>query len=81
MTTSDRPLIELPPIIADIRAALPPALPIWLVGGALRDAWLRRSIHDLDFAVDGDGIAAARRVADALGAAVYPLDAERGVSR
>jgi putative nucleotidyltransferase with HDIG domain len=81
VTTSDRPLIELPPIIADIRAALPSALPIWLVGGALRDAWLRRSIHDLDFAVDGDGIAAARRVADALGAAVYPLDAERGIGR
>jgi putative nucleotidyltransferase with HDIG domain len=78
---SDRPSLTLPPTIDDIRAALPPSLPVWVVGGALRDAWLRRPIHDLDFAVDGDGVAAARRVADALGAAVYPLDAERGIGR
>src|SRR5688572_31445186 len=67
--------------MAEIRAALPPALLVWVVGGALRDAWLRRPIHDLDFAVDGDGVAAARRVADAVGGAVYPLDAERGIGR
>src|SRR5262245_9168829 len=77
---SDRPL-DLPPSLIDIRAALPPKLPVWVVGGALRDAWLRRPIHDLDFAVDGDGLAAARRVADALGAAFYPLDAERSIGR
>ena len=52
---SDRP--PPPPALAEIHAALPPDLPIWLVGGALRDAWLRRPIHDLDFAVDGDGLA------------------------
>jgi putative nucleotidyltransferase with HDIG domain len=52
-----------------------------MVGGALRDAWLRRPIHDLDFVLDGDGVAAARRVADRLGAAFYPLDTERGIGR
>ena len=75
-----RPL-QVPAIIAEVRAALPPALPVWVVGGALRDAWLRRHIHDLDFAVDGDGVAAARRVADAVGGAIYPLDVERGIGR
>lgn len=69
------------PLLADLRATLPPEVPIWIVGGALRDAWLRRPIHDLDFAVDGDGVATARRVADALGGAFYPLDAERGYGR
>jgi putative nucleotidyltransferase with HDIG domain len=77
----DRPPIELPPSLADVRAALPADLPVWVVGGALRDAWLRRPIHDLDFAVDGDGLAAARRVARALDAPFYALDAERGVGR
>jgi tRNA nucleotidyltransferase/poly(A) polymerase len=38
-------------------------------------------MHDLDFAVDGDGLATARRVADTLEAAFYPLDVERGVGR
>ncbi len=81
MSALDRPPIELPPVVAEIRAALPGDLPVWLVGGALRDAWLRRRIRDLDFAVDGDGLAAARAVARALEADVYPLDVERGVGR
>jgi tRNA nucleotidyltransferase/poly(A) polymerase len=81
VTNPARPLIELPPILGEVRAALPASLAVWVVGGALRDAWLRRRIRDLDFAVDGDGVAAARRVADRLGGAVYPLDNERGIGR
>ncbi len=81
MNGMDRPLIELPAVISEIRAALPAGMPAWLVGGALRDALLRRRIRDLDFAVDGDGLTAARAVARALAADVYALDAERGVGR
>lgn len=57
-------------------------LEAYLVGGAVRDLLLgRENIVDLDFAVPGDGLAVARRVANALGAAYYPLDAERGTGR
>jgi poly(A) polymerase len=53
----------------------------WLVGGAIRDRLLRRPVHDLDFAIDGRAMPAARAVADALHAAFYPLDEERDVGR
>ena len=54
---------------------------IWLVGGAVRDALLGRSVHDWDFAVDRDALGLARAVADALGGAYFPLDVERGAGR
>jgi len=73
--------LTFPDIIADVQHALPSGARVWLVGGAIRDALLNRRVQDLDFAVDGDALAAARAVADALGAAFYPLDAERDVGR
>ena len=39
-------------------------MPIYLVGGVVRDLFLRRENWDLDIAVEGDGIAFARLVAD-----------------
>jgi poly(A) polymerase len=55
---------------------------IYLVGGAVRDLLLgREAIVDLDFVVPGDGLAVARQVANALNAAFYPLDSERGTGR
>ncbi len=54
---------------------------VWPVGGAVRDALLRRPVHDWDFAVDRDALGLARAVADALGGAYYPLDAERDTGR
>ncbi len=68
-------------------------MPAYLVGGAVRDCLLNMGQacegvgagsprpYDLDFAVAGDGLGIARRIADALGAAFYPLDAERDVGR
>ncbi len=54
---------------------------VWLVGGAVRDMLLGLRPHDWDFAVQGDGLRTARRVADALGGSYYPLDEKRGAGR
>jgi tRNA nucleotidyltransferase/poly(A) polymerase len=72
--------VNLPPIVESIRAILPPEGK-YLVGGAIRDALLGRPVCDIDIALQGDGVDAARTVANALQAAFYPLDAERGVGR
>ena len=53
----------------------------WLVGGAVRDQLLERPVHDWDFCVDRDALGLARAVADELGGAYFPLDAERGAGR
>ncbi|NOX61262.1 MAG: HD domain-containing protein [Chloroflexi bacterium] len=52
-----------------------------LVGGAVRDLFLHRPLHDLDFVTPHSALHLARRAADALGAAYYPLDKARGVGR
>jgi tRNA nucleotidyltransferase/poly(A) polymerase len=73
-------LLEWPPLLEAIRGLVNDEA-VYLVGGAVRDAILRRSIHDLDFATEQDGRRLAKRIADKLGGAYYPLDAERGVGR
>jgi putative nucleotidyltransferase with HDIG domain len=54
---------------------------IYLVGGSVRDLLLGVKTRDLDFAVDGDGLAVARRIADMLGGAYVPLDRARKTGR
>ena len=54
----------------------------YLVGGYVRDLVLGRNTSDVDIALsEGDSIAMARMVADALSGAFYVLDAERGYAR
>lgn len=72
---------QLPPLVEQVRAAVPPDQPLYLVGGAVRDLLLNRTVHDLDFVVHGRAIPLARKVADALGGSFYPLDAERDAGR
>lgn len=60
---------------------LEPDIPVYLVGGAVRDALLGRPVHDLDFAVPGASLQIARRVANELKGAFYPLDQERETGR
>ncbi len=74
------PEFTLPPILDEIRphVASPEA---YLVGGAIRDSLLGRSVLDIDFVLRGSGVEAARTVANALGAAFYPLDPEREIGR
>jgi poly(A) polymerase len=74
-----RPQIEL--LQALLRAAPRGSSPV-LVGGAVRDALLGRPpAIDLDVALPSGAIDTARRLADALGVAFVPLDAERGAAR
>lgn len=78
---SPRPL-EWPPILTELQAILSDRIqPLYLVGGSVRDTYLRRPIHDLDFVTADDGKYAAKKVANRLHGSYYPLDTERGVGR
>ena len=55
--------------------------PLFVVGGAVRDAYKRAHITDVDIAVDGDALRIAKQVADWLDADIYVMDRERGVAR
>ncbi len=68
-------------LLDQFRPAFPTDLSIYVVGGAVRDHLLGRPIHDLDFALPGDGIPVGRAVAKYLGADYFPLDDERGTAR
>jgi len=72
------PLPEWP--LAELHNLLPRDS-VWLAGGPVRDLLLGRDIHDWDFAVAEQGCALARKVANALHAAYYPLDDERDTGR
>ncbi len=54
---------------------------IYLVGGAVRDALLGKTSHDLDFIVDGDALASARKLANHIKGAFYILDNSRNYAR
>jgi tRNA nucleotidyltransferase/poly(A) polymerase len=66
--------------VDEVRAAAG-SVPLWLVGGVVRDLLLHRRVHDFDFVTAGDGLAIARAAADRLRAAYFPLDTARGVGR
>lgn len=57
--------------------------PVYVVGGVVRDHLLgvARPANDMDVVVEHSAMQVARRVADRLGWAFYPLDAERDVAR
>ncbi len=73
--------LQFPPLLGPVRRALHSDVPVFLVGGAVRDALLARDTHDLDFAVGGDALGLARKVADQLGGAYYTMDPEHGTGR
>ncbi|HEX9092027.1 MAG TPA: hypothetical protein VF831_11090, partial [Anaerolineales bacterium] len=69
------------PLLLRIISLLPEDVPVYLVGGAIRDALLNRDSYDLDFVTPGDAIEIARRIGDKIGAAYFPLDTERNMAR
>lgn len=83
--------MHIPLVFADIvervRQLLPEDLPVYLVGGAVRDALRGRPAHDLDFVLEKGVLNLARQTANALrreedwGVAYYPLDVERETAR
>ncbi len=68
--------LYLPPLYDHI-AALLNTSHAYLVGGAVRDLLLKRTVHDLDFALPAETIQTARKVADKLGGAFFVMDQER----
>lgn len=82
-TPRQRPLIWSEAVL-DLQERLldaPFDTPLYLVGGAVRDAFLHRPIKDLDMAVPHDAIKTARKIANLLGADIFVMDTERGVAR
>lgn len=68
-------------ILTKIQPAIPKNSEVYLVGGAIRDSLLARPITDLDFTLPDHAIDTARRVANYLRAAFYPLDISRDIGR
>ncbi len=68
-------------ILTKIQPAIPIDSEVYLVGGAIRDSLLARPITDLDFTLPNHAIDTARRVANHLRAAFYPLDISRDIGR
>jgi len=64
-----------------IAEALPADVPVYLVGGTVRDLLLGREIHDWDFTLPGNALRVARWTADQLGGAYFPLDEEHDTGR
>jgi len=60
---------------------LPEDEQVYLVGGAVRDVLLGNPCHDLDFVLHGRTRQIAKRIADELGGALFPLDEARGMMR
>jgi putative nucleotidyltransferase with HDIG domain len=76
------PLLPLSPLMDRLRPILQRFdAPVYLVGGALRDALLGLPNKDLDFAVPEGGIRLAFQVGDALGKPAFPLDKTRDTGR
>jgi putative nucleotidyltransferase with HDIG domain len=69
------------PIVMAVRDALGGADGVWVVGGAVRDAAMRREVVDLDLAVAGDPGPVAKAIASALGEHAFELSAEFGTWR
>jgi putative nucleotidyltransferase with HDIG domain len=72
------------PALAELLTAFSQAqTPVYVVGGVVRDLLLQRQVEltDLDLVLGESAIPVARRVADRLGWAYYPLDETRDVAR
>ncbi len=74
--------LVLPPLLERLRPLLAQSSqPVYLVGGAVRDALLGRYTNDLDFALPQGAVKLAFRIGDALGEPAYALDRERDTGR
>jgi tRNA nucleotidyltransferase/poly(A) polymerase len=72
-----------PALQALLQAIAQATQPVYVVGGVVRDSLLGRATDkaDIDLVIEQAAIPTARRVADRLGWAFYPLDEVRDVAR
>lgn len=75
------PPLKIHPILEELVSLFPPDAPVFVVGGAVRDALLKRQVTELDFILPEKAIKQARKVADHFGGAFYVLDGERDYGR
>jgi tRNA nucleotidyltransferase/poly(A) polymerase len=73
--------LQIHPILEDIAAHFEADFPVYIVGGAVRDALLGYPVRELDFILPKRAIYHARRLADHLDAPFYVLDRERDYGR
>lgn len=76
--------LRWPDVVHTLQAILRRAAfdePLYIVGGAVRDAFLQRPVKDLDLATPGNAARIARKLANILDGDVYIMDAERDVAR
>ncbi|MFZ6030321.1 MAG: CCA tRNA nucleotidyltransferase [Chloroflexota bacterium] len=73
--------LNLPPLLGRVAAVLPDGIAAYAVGGMVRDVLLGRPSCDWDLAVSGGALRMARRVADRLEGAYFPMDVEHDTAR
>lgn len=67
--------------LQDLLSGVMPNAAIYIVGGAVRDAYLHRPIKDLDLTTSGSARDLARQIANHFKGDVFVMDAERDVAR
>jgi tRNA nucleotidyltransferase/poly(A) polymerase len=71
----DEVILDLQDLLTDVQ------MPVYIVGGAVRDAYLHRPIKDIDLVTPGDSLGLTRQIANRMNGDYFPLDPERGVGR
>lgn len=56
-------------------------VPLYIIGGAVRDSFLHFPVKDIDLAMPTDSIKVARKIANAFKGDIFVMDEERGVAR
>ena len=75
-------ILAWPDVVYDLQEVLQDRSdPVYIVGGAVRNALLRQKISDVDITVPDHGIALAKQFANQMHGAFFVLDAERDVGR
>ncbi|MGB9672957.1 MAG: HD domain-containing protein [Anaerolineales bacterium] len=75
MRIAEHPLVKL------VREIIPADIDVFLIGGALRDELLKRPVADFDFTLAHSAFYYARKIANRIGGAFFPLDEERQTGR
>ena len=74
--------LGFPPLVQRLRELFAVrGVSVFVVGGTLRDALLRRPIVDVDLAVEGDAFSAGREIASAMNGRLVVLDDARDICR